>query len=70
MAKITIETFESFKYKQVWEVTEYRDGAIYKTKDTGKYILTVDIPKLPVGYIASSLSTKLMIGDYITLDLW
>lgn len=66
MTKITIPTYESFAYSEVWLVSEARDGCIYSTKFTGKYCL--NDAKLPNGYVKASISTKKQ--DTLTMEMW
>lgn len=49
-------------YGEVHQVTAYRDGLIYDTKSTGKYIATKDRDKLPKDFFMSSVSSRL--NDY------
>lgn len=56
--KLTIPAWAAFEYAEVWKITEYRDGAIYKTKNTGKHIPAKRASQLPANYTAVSISTK------------
>ena len=65
---ITIPTYESFAYSEVWLVFESRDGCIYSTKFTGKYCL--NDTKLPKGYVTASISTSRLKQDTLTMEMW
>lgn len=68
---ITIPSWKSYLYREVWLITEYRDGCVYKTKSTGKYILTIQEKDLPKDHTTSSVSTKVFADkDQITLPLF
>lgn len=59
-------------YREVFHITEMRDGCVYQTKSTGKYILVGnDITKLDSKKITlASVSTKLTQSlEPITLDI-
>lgn len=68
MTMITIPTWKSFAYNEVWEITEYRNGCIYKTKPTGKFVKSDE--DVPDGYVKSSISTTLLHQDNITLEMF
>jgi hypothetical protein len=55
---VTIKSYKSFMYCEVYKVTEWKDGAIYKTEHLG-FIESKDANKLPYWCITSSISTKL-----------
>lgn len=68
---ITLPAWKSFLYREVHKILEYREGCIYKTESTGKYILAIQAPSLPREHITSSVSTKVYAGkDSITLPLY
>jgi len=59
MAKVTIQSHYSFRYSEVYEIVEWRDGCVFKTKSIG-FIHNDDAHKFSKDkYILSSLSTKL-----------
>jgi hypothetical protein len=71
MTSITIPAWKSFMYREVHIITAYKDGCIFRTKSTGKYILSTQEKDLPKDHIASSVSTKVYAGmDEITLPLF
>lgn len=53
-----IKSFDSFKYCEVYMVTEWKDDSIYKTKRLG-FIEAKDADKLPYWCRATSISTSL-----------
>lgn len=59
MTTITISAWKSCLYREVFIITEYRDGCVFKTKTTGKYILGIQEQDLPKDHIAVSVSTKM-----------
>lgn len=68
--KITIPSYDAFMYLEVWEITEWRDGLVYKTKSTGMYISYKDEQKLDKRkYTTSSISTRLLRQANIELEL-
>lgn len=57
---IKVANHESFWFNTVWEITAMKDGAIFKTKNTGLFIHRDKASLLPKDkYTLSSLSTKL-----------
>ena len=60
-----IEAWQSCEYLAVYRITEYRDGKIYRTENTGCYIGQAEEASLPDGYIGVSISAKP--GDIIEL---
>lgn len=73
--KIKLTSQNWYEYHEVWEVTEWRDGDIYKTKTTNKYIWKpkenwLDKQK----YITSSISTRLLDimrkEGFVEVTLW
>lgn len=67
----TVGIFESFKYKEVFEITKFKDGLIYKTESTGSYIYYEDISKLDnTKYTYADLSDKLLNGTLLLLPLF
>jgi hypothetical protein len=70
--KITIESYNSFNFHEIWLVTEFRDGCVYKTVPVG-FVPHRDLDLWlkadgPDTYIESSISTKLTEGRYTILD--
>lgn len=64
-----IPSYDCFKFLEVFEITERRDGAIFKTKRTGKYIKAEQAPLLPKNFTAVSISTELMKQQFMELDV-
>jgi hypothetical protein len=66
--EITINSYDSYKYNQVWLITEWKDGCVWKVKPIG-YILAENKASYPNDkYSLSSISTKLTKGDFCTLS--
>lgn len=60
MSKIKVKSYNAFQYLSVFEIIEWREGCIYKTKDTNKCIHSKDKDKLDQQkYTTTSLSTSL-----------
>ena len=51
--KLSIKPGKTFRYKKVWQVTEKRDGCIFKCEETDFSIKVEDEYSLPENYIAS-----------------
>lgn len=67
---ITIPSYNSYLYSEVWEVLERRDGCVYKTKTTGRYIHDMDIHRLDAQkYTTSPISTSITKHPLVTLEL-
>jgi hypothetical protein len=68
--KVKVKNYDAFKYMEVWIITEMRDGCVYKTRPTGKYVksdwINPDINK----YYLASLSTSLLRNDEFELELF
>ncbi|MFA5132885.1 MAG: hypothetical protein WC444_06190 [Candidatus Paceibacterota bacterium] len=41
--KITVPAHKCYKYEEVWEVVEFKDGCIYKTEPLG-FVVAIDDP--------------------------
>lgn len=67
---IIIAAHESCDYLEVWRVVERRDGLVYKTASTDKFIHRSDAGKLSVEYVTSGLSTRLTRRVEIQLDMF
>ena len=48
--------WKSFLYSEIWKITEYRNGAIFKTKKTPYHITNSDIDHLPNDFIPVAIS--------------
>ena len=67
---VKIRPYDSYKYDELHHVTEWKDGMVYKTKPTGKFVPAGENPD-PKKYVLSSISTKLTCGkDSIELPLF
>ena len=67
MIKITINSYNSYKYSGLYKITQFKDGCVWKTKFEG-FISNKDKIKYPRDlYIFSSISTKLTKDDFCTL---
>ena len=42
--------------KELWEITEMRDGCVYKTRNTGETVWVADGEKASEGFIFVSIS--------------
>lgn len=51
-----IKSYESYKWQCLWVITEVKDGAIFKTRDTGFHV--PQNAKIPEGYTTSPISTR------------
>lgn len=69
MRLLKINGYEAFKYVEIFEILEYKNGEVYKTKATGKFATDSDgkrIAKILDGYnpiyavapISSSMAMK------------
>ncbi len=56
MVKIKIKAFDSYKYCQVWVITEYKDNCVYRTEPIG-YALIEDVKGIE-DIIPASISTS------------
>ena len=61
-----IESFKAYEWKELHEVTQYKDGGIFKTKNTGKHIHSSQ--RVPKNHVAVAISTKLTIEPYVTIN--
>lgn len=65
-----VKSYDAFNYLEVFKIVEMRDGLVYKTKTTGKYIRMHDAGKLdPKVYVTSSISTRLLRQDEFEIEL-
>ena len=65
-----IPGWRGFQWCEVWEITEMKEGMVFKTKTTNTFIREKDKDSLPKGFLASPLSTNLTAQDEITLTIW
>jgi hypothetical protein len=56
---IIVQGYESFRYQQLWKITEWKSGCIYKTQHVG--YIKADHEKMlnHENYTTSSISTHL-----------
>ena len=67
--QIMVKSFEDFRYREVFLITELKDGCVYKTKSIG-YIHVKDSANYPPDkYVLASLSTSLTKQGNFTLEL-
>lgn len=64
--QVTFASYESYKYREVFLVTERRNGRVYKTRPLGFCLATREAKK---DEIYSPLSTALTRQETITLEL-
>lgn len=64
---ITIPSWKSFMYSEVWAITEYKDNCVYKTRNTGKCI--EDKNKAALGNDYQSVSISPTKEEFITIDV-
>jgi len=65
----TIPTYKSYKYSEVWEITEWKDGCIYKTRNT-RYCIEASLNKNPLNpdrYLLAPISTSQLKGDSLEI---
>ncbi len=67
--KTRIPGFKSFLYCEVWEIVKMKDGCVFKTTSTGRYIKSSQEAELNTKYVASSLSTSLSRQAFFEIDL-
>lgn len=68
--KLIINAYNSFKYKELYEITEWKEACIYKTESIG-FIKSTDYTHPKVDnkkYVLGSISTSLTGGMFTTLD--
>ena len=67
--KVTVQGYESFRYRELWRITQWKDGCIYKTKSVG-FIKATDEARIDKFlFTTSSLPTKLTIQPEFTIDV-
>lgn len=65
-----IQSYDSFKYLEVFKILQWKDGAVFKTKSTGCYIAAEDQMKLDhLKWLTTSISTTLQRQPEIELDV-
>jgi hypothetical protein len=66
--KLTIESSRSYQYRELFKVTAWKDGCVWKTKSLG-FIHRDEEKNYPTSdYITSSISTSLTNEDICILD--
>ena len=69
--KVQVERCDLYLYSEVWEILKWKDGFIYKTRTTGKYVRSPWENPDTNKWVASSVSTKLLNGiGKIELELF
>jgi len=70
MSQITIPSYKSCEYFQVWKITQRKDGYVWKTKPLG-HIHRSEKDKFPHSeYVLSSVSTNKTKDSECTLDMF
>lgn len=65
-----VESFQAYKYKEVWKVTKYdKEGCVVDVRSTGLFIVSEEEDLLPKGFVLSSLSTNLLKLDVIDIKV-
>jgi len=67
---MTIEPYQFCYYREVFRVLEWRDGCVYRTEETGRYVRSVDIGRLGEDFIGCSISTKHYRSKGLNIKLW
>ena len=69
--EITIPPYESYKYLELWEITAWKDGCIWKARPFGNIKAEHEHLLDKQEFTTSSLSTSLTFTDQdIQLDVW
>ena len=61
-----IPSWKADRWSELWKITEWKDGSIYKTEDTGYHIHNDD--PLPKDHQRVSFSTSQMIKETVTIN--
>jgi len=61
---LKVEAYESYEWRELHEITQMKDGCIYRTRKTGFHIKANDI--VPEGFKAVTISCKP--GDIIEIN--
>lgn len=48
------------EYREVFEILEYKDGCVYKTRPTGQFVHRAEVVLLPENYRSATISTSLI----------
>lgn len=48
-------------YREVFEILEYKDGCVFRTRSTGQFVHRAEVVLLPENYRSATISTSLMI---------
>lgn len=62
----TIEAWQAYEYLELWKVTAYKNGAVYRTERTMLHIR--DGAQLPLDYVSVAINCRP--GDIIHLKIW
>jgi hypothetical protein len=64
-----VNSYDAYKYVEVVKILQMKEGAVYRTKPTGKFVLSADSYQLPKGYSTTSISTSLLRKPKFELDI-
>lgn len=68
---VVVKSIDLYRYREVWLITAWRDGMVFKTKPTGKFILATDEDKIDrTKYVLSSCSTSLLKQNTVELEMF
>ena len=68
--KFRDKSYRSFRYYEVWEITEWKDGCVYKAISKG-HIRSEDKEKFPSDkFVLSSVSTSLCNNNMMELQCY
>lgn len=71
MERVTIRGMDAFAYREVFEILEWKNGHVYKTRRTGQFIKTENADKLDRNkYTVSALSTNLSRLDEFEIPIF
>ena len=48
-------------YREVFEILEYKDGCVFRTRSTGQFVHRAEVVLLPENYRHCTISTSLII---------
>ena len=61
-----IENYNAWKWQELWEVLEYRNGAVFKTRKTGYHVPSTWAA--PEGWVTTSISTNELRNPFILIN--
>ena len=69
--KIRIPSYRSSEYVQVYKILEFRDGCIFRSENTGKFIERDKATKLDkTKFTTTSILTELTKQDFIEMEMF